>query len=69
MWITPGGRPRFAPVVVASGSHASGTARAVGDAGGLVEVMLRNRRVMRVPEHAALSRVAGLADVLEGEPR
>ena len=64
-----GGRPQFAPVVVASGGDVSGPARARGDAGSLVEVMLRNGRMMRVPEQAALSRIAGLADVLEGQVR
>jgi transposase len=64
-----GGRPPFARVVVAPGSEVNGSARAPRDAGGLVEVTLRNGRVMRVPEHAGLSRVAGLADALEGQPR
>jgi transposase len=64
-----GGRPRFAPIVVAPGSDVSGPARAPDDAGSLVEVMLRNGRVMRVPERAALARVARLADVLEGQVR
>ena len=62
-----GGRPRFAPVVVASGSDVSGPAPATDHgASSLVEVLLCNGRVLRVPEQAALARVAGLADVLEG---
>ncbi len=63
---TPGDRPQFAPVVIAPGDDGTGAARVAGDA---IEVMLRNGRVMRVPEHVALSRVARLADALEERAR
>jgi hypothetical protein len=57
--------PRFAPVVVAAESEPSGSAQCSA-AAAVVEVMLRNGRVMRVPEHATLARVVGLADALDG---
>ena len=60
---------RFAPVAVAA---ANSVARPMGsDAGvGLViEVVLRNGRVLRVPEGVAAACAARLADALEGYGR
>jgi len=55
----------FALVAVASGSSAT---RAVGrgDDRSMVEVVLRNGRILRVPERAGPGRAASLADALEG---
>jgi len=63
------GEARFAPVAVAA---ANSVARPMGsDAGvGLViEVVLRNGRVLRVPEGVAAACAARLADALEGYGR
>ena len=58
----------FSPVVVAS--HAPRTARSDAGAGGaVIEVVLRNGRLLRLPEDAAPARVATLADVLERSGR
>ena len=40
-----------------------------GASGAVIEVLLRNGRVLRVPDDAAPARVAALADVLEGSLR
>jgi transposase len=66
--LTSGDRPQFAPLVVGSASDPSGSAKSA-IAGTVVEVLLRNGRVMRVPEHVVLSRVMSLADALEGQAR
>jgi transposase len=58
----------FSPVVVAS--DLPGAARSDGGAdGAVIEVVLRNGRLLRVPEDAAPARVATLADVLERSGR
>ena len=62
----PDGRSRFALVAVASGK---GVARPIGSEGcfrSMVEVILRNGRVLRLAEGAAPGRAALLADALEG---
>jgi transposase len=64
----PMGGGGFSPVVIAS--NVPRTARRDADAGGaVIEVMLRNGRLLRVPEDAVPARVAALADVLEGRGR
>jgi transposase len=61
---------RFVPVAVASdGKTAPPTRGAAGGRPAVIEVVLRNGRVLRVPEDAAPARVARLADVLEGSGR
>jgi hypothetical protein len=55
----------FSRVVVASDG---GQPRTPADAA-LIEVVLRNGRVLRVPDDAATIRVAALADALEGSDR
>jgi hypothetical protein len=60
----------FSRVVVASDGGQPGASRS--DAGAdvaLIEVVLRNGRVLRVPDDAAAVRVAALADALEGSGR
>jgi len=58
----------FSPVVIASDVPRAG--RGDASAGGaVIEVILRNGRLLRVPEDAAPARVASLADVLEGPGR
>jgi transposase len=60
----------FSPVVVASDRGVPGATRSdAGVDGAVIEVVLRNGRLLRVPEDAALARVATLADVLERSGR
>jgi len=54
----------FSRVVVASDGEQPETPP--GAAAALIEVVLRNGRVLRVPDDAATIRVAALADALEG---
>jgi transposase len=57
----------FAPVVIASDGGVGCSARSDAEAGGaMIEVVLRNGRLLRVPGDVAPARVAALADVLEG---
>jgi transposase len=55
---TPDGQSRFALVTVAAANHEC--------AGSMVEVVLRNGRVLRLSEAAVPGRAAQLADALEG---
>jgi hypothetical protein len=60
----------FSRVVVASDGETLRTPRSNAGAGAaLIEVVLRNGRVLRVAEDALPVRVAALADALEGPPR
>jgi transposase len=60
----------FSRVVVASESGMLRAPRSHAGAGAaVVEVVLRNGRVLRVPDDATPARVAGLADALEGSRR
>jgi transposase len=59
---------RFSPVVVASDVPRAARSDAGAD-GAVIEVVLRNGRLLRVPEDAAPARVATLADVLERSVR
>jgi transposase len=62
-------RARFVPVAVAMGNGAAVvTADAVG-VGSVIEVVLRNGRVLRLPEGVAPARAVILADALEGLAR
>jgi transposase len=56
---------RFVPVAVSGGPMAAATG---GCGGGMtsVEVLLRNGRVLRVPDGVAVERAASLATALEG---
>jgi|SRR5216684_4534865 len=60
------GEARFVPVSVAAESSVAGLAGDDAGVGSVVEVMLRNGRVLRLPEGVAPRRVALLADALEG---
>ncbi len=63
------GEARFAPVAVAA---TNSVARAMGSGAGavpVIEVVLRNGRVLRVPEGVAAACAARLADALEGYGR
>jgi len=60
----------FSPVVVASDSGVPRTPQSNAPAGvAVIEVVLRNGRVLRVPANAVPARVAVLADALEGSGR
>lgn len=60
----------FSRVVVASDGGQPGTPRShAGADAALIEVVLGNGRVLRVPDDAATVRVAALADALEGSGR
>jgi transposase len=62
-------RARFVPVAVAMGNGATVvTADAVG-VGSVIEVVLRNGRVLRLPEGITPARAVILADALEGLAR
>jgi len=54
----------FSPVVIAPEAQ-----RDACSGGAVIEVQLRNGRILRVPEGVAVTRVAALADVLEGSGR
>ncbi len=61
---------RFSPVVIASdGGVPRATRRDAGADGAVIELVLRNGRVLRLPAGVAPARVAALADVLEGSGR
>jgi transposase len=60
----------FAPVVIASGGGVAHATRSDAGAGGtVIELVLRNGRVLRLPAGVAAARVAALADMLEGSGR
>jgi transposase len=56
----------FAPVAIASVDGAVVASRTALGAGPVIEVVLRNGRVLRVPEGVAPARAVVLADALEG---
>ena len=60
---------RFVPVAMAAPNNAPVSPES--DAGGsaTLEVVLRNGRVLRLPDCAAPARVAQIADALDGGPR
>ena len=62
---------RFAPVAVAVTAPESRVATIEPDdaRGGIIEVLLRNGRVLRLPDGIAPARVARLAEALEGSGR
>jgi transposase len=60
---------RFVPVAIAAGNGACAvTADGIG-LGAVIEVVLRNGRVLRLPEGVTPARAVILADALEGLPR
>lgn len=62
---TSDAQSRFALVAVAAGGGARASMRDDRDDGGVIEVVLRNGRILRLPKDAAPTRVAPLADALE----
>ncbi|MGA2127561.1 MAG: transposase [Xanthobacteraceae bacterium] len=63
----PGGQARFVPVAVAPGNGVAPPMES--RSGSTIEVVLRNGRVLRLPDGVAPTWVAGLADALEGNAR
>jgi transposase len=61
----PEGQSRFALVAVAAGSSARSLTRSDHHCDCVVEVVLRNGRILRLSEGATPTRVAPLADALE----
>jgi len=58
---------RFVPVRIATRERLLATRGGGGSAGQPIEVVLRNGRVLRVPDGAALAYAVALADALEGQ--
>jgi transposase len=68
--IVPTDGNRFSQVVVASDGGVPRAARSDAVVGGaVIEVVLRNGRLLRVPEDAAPARVVALVEALEGSGR
>jgi transposase len=61
----PEAQSRFALVAVAPGGSARASMRSDHDGDCVIEVVLRNGRILRLSEGAAPTRVAPLADALE----
>jgi transposase len=63
-----GGGPRFLPVAIAAEPRAAvvGVATSAAGVEPVVEVVLRNGRVLRLPEEVTPGRAGALADALEG---
>ena len=59
-------RARFVPVAVAMGNEAAAVTRDGVGLGPVIEVVLRNGRVLRLPESVTPARAVILADALEG---
>jgi len=62
---TPEGQSRFALVAVATGGSARASMRSNHEGDCVIEVVLRNGRILRLSEGTAPTRVAPLADALE----
>jgi transposase len=64
--VAPDGEARFTPVAVVTKDSAELSTRNDDDGGSIVEVVLRNGRVLRLSDRMAAGRAALLADALEG---
>src|SRR5712691_3623462 len=64
--VAPDGEARFVPVAVATENGVAHPTRDDDDAGSIVEVVLRNGRLLRLSDRMAAGRAALLADALEG---
>jgi transposase len=64
--VAPDGVARFTPVAVATEDSAAFPTRNDNDGGSIVEVVLRNGRLLRLSDRTAAGRAASLADALEG---
>ena len=67
--VAPDGEARFRPVAVATEGSAAFSAKNDDDGGSIVEVVLRNGRLLRLSDRMAAGRAAMLADALEGSAR
>ena len=67
--VAPDGEARFRPVAVATGDSVVLPTGNDDDAGSIVEVVLRNGRLVRLSDRVAPGRAALLADALEGSAR
>jgi transposase len=65
----PDGEACFVPVAVAASSNVPAMRESDASVGVMVEVVLRNGRVLRLSDGVVPGRLAQLADVLEGGPR
>lgn len=66
----PDGDPaRFAPVALVAPKVASAVAEPEPARDGIIELLLKNGRILRVPAGVAPARVARLAEALEGGGR
>jgi transposase len=65
----PNGEARFAPVAVVSAVNSVQPISSETSVAGIIELVLRNGRIMRVPEHLAPAQAARFADALEGSGR
>jgi transposase len=66
---TPDGGGRFVPAVVASSGAVAEPTRAAASPVPAIEVVLRNGRVLRLPDGVAPARAVELANALEGYGR
>jgi len=57
---------RFVPVAVTAAPGVAGMAKQASGVGSLIEVVLRNGRLLRLPEGIAPARAVALANALEG---
>jgi transposase-like protein len=64
--VAPDGEARFAPVAVVTKDSAGRSTGSGDDGGSIVEVVLRNGRVLRLSDRMSAGRAALLADALEG---
>ena len=64
--LTTGAAARFVPVRIAAADGVSSVGAPVPQTLPAIEIVLRNGRVLRVPESVAPARAAALADALEG---
>ena len=67
--VAPDGEARFRPVAVATGDSVVLPTGNDDDAGSIVEVVLRNGRLVRLSDRVAPGRAALLADALDGSAR
>jgi transposase len=67
--VAPDDGSRFVPVAVATGESVTAVTASGAGVGLVIEVVLRNGRVLRVPEGVAPARAVVLADALEAYGR
>jgi transposase len=67
--VAPNDGSRFVPVAIATGDSVTAVTAGGASLGLVIEVVLRNGRVLRVPEGVAPARAVALADALEAYGR